>query len=414
MGRPQYIFSHLAIGLVLLAWVALAAPTTALAWEDHLSGWVQLEHQRTALSEEVSRLEKEHQKFVETIENLRRQYDRGEIGRRQLEEKLRENQRLVQSLEQLQRRVRDLDGRQDELRQVILDGFDERRAELERELREVPASERAAVVTRLNELQERRSQFAVPLPEADQQRIDAALALARGVADDHPRAMLSAADELEDTHDQLAARLQGIESRISQLEQTRALRRQSHHFGTFDRFFDEGERGRTIARFEQAVQTDTSDRGEEATTEESAPEQPATEESAAEPGAAPSPDPMEEGDDAVETGADYGFDSDADDPSPSPGGNDGGQHDHSDAPPASDEPTVGDNEDRGFFDDESQEFETVIIQSEPTEDSPSTFSDRELDRDLRRLRQERERLEEQADELRRQADELRRRAVEVH
>ena len=379
---------NLPVALIAFAAILLmAAP--ALGEEpdagEHLAQWERLEYQRVSLMGELENLEGEHQNFVETIENLKAQHARGEVSRRKLEDKLRQNLRIVRALEQLQGQLRDVDAEQASLRGEILDHFDDRRRQLEEDLRQAPSDERAELVVKLNELQDERAKYTVPLPEADQRRVERALADARQISDDHPRAMLSAADELDDTSDQLQSRLAGIQRRIDQLEQARALHRQSQQFGAFDRFFDEGERGRTIARYEQTVQSE----------ESTDPSSPSSNSGTDEEAYAPS----ENGVDTVAE-AEPGADPESEDdfvPVDSPPDEFGGGE-HQDSTERSEEP----------------ETETVVIESEPTDDGTSYFSDRGMERDLIRLQQERDQLEEQAEELRQKADELRRKAEESY
>lgn len=387
---------------------------TAVAYADDaetaekFAQWERLEHERSSLVGQLGDLEEEHQKSVEAIEKLKAAYEAGDASRGDLEDELRDNHRTVESLEQLQSDLRDVDARQTRLRSRILDALDERRDDLEQQLREADADKRQDVLDELNDVQRQRSEFALPIPETDQRRVDAAVADARAVADGHPREMLAAADELEDTEQQLSDRLQALEQRIDQLERARAIQRQSRQFGEFDRFFDESDRSRTIAEQQQAVgadpQQDQNDDSDLATI----PRQPPDEirDNVNEPaGGEEDESPPDENqgiegefaDDNDTEEDDYVGSDPSSDPS-DPGGADG------------DEP--GDDP----FDD-SEETETVTIESDTdpaTGDDTSYFSDRALQEDIERLRQERESLEQQAEELRRKSEQLREDAEEAY
>ncbi len=386
---------------------------TAVAYADDaetaekFAQWERLEHERSSLVGQLGDLEEEHQKSVEAIEKLKAAYEAGDASRGDLEDELRDNHRTVESLEQLQSDLRDVDARQTRLRSRILDALDERRDNLEQQLREADADDRQEVLDELNDVQRQRSEFALPIPETDQRRVDAAVADARAVADGHPREMLAAADELEDTEQQLSDRLQALEQRIDQLERARAIQRQSRQFGEFDRFFDESDRSRTIAEQQQAVGADPQQDQDDDSDLATIPRQPPDEirDNVEEPTGGQddyAPQDANADDNAMEDGTegeedDYVGSDPSSDPS-DPGGADG------------DEP--GDDP----FDD-SEDTETVTIESDTdpaTGDDTSYFSDRALQEDIERLRQERESLEQQAEELRRKSEQLREDAEEAY
>lgn len=374
----------LLVGLALIA--LLTAPTVAQAIEDDLpiEEWSALESERNQLLEKLESLEREHQEFVVTLENLKDRHSRGEISRRQLEDRLREHLRMVEELEEIQRELRSVDEDRDQLRSQILDQLEGHQRLLEHEARQASPRRRAEIVQELNSVQRMRRQFVAPVPEADEQRVSQVLAMARELADSHPRAMLSAVDELEDTQDQVLARLEAVEARIDRLEQLRALQRQSRQFAELDEFFDESDRGRQVTQFEQAVTT--GDGGED------------TSDTAG-------------GDSDEEVTATPEMD-DGMDHDPHSGASDSG--DLEDSPPEGGQDFAGDPDSMDDpFGEERQETETIVIETDISADEDSSFlSDREMERDLRQLHRERRKLEEQADELRRQADELRDRADE--
>ena len=391
-------FHNLALPLALVAAISLIiAPTVAEAddWRDHLDDWERLEHQRSSLMQQVDELEAEHQKFVDDIEKLKDQRERGDASRSDLEDKLRKNHRTVEALEQLQRQMRDLDTEQARLRSRILDDIDTRRRALEDELREADDDERRRLVAELNELQQRRSDYSMPLPETDRKRVEQALADARKVSDGGPREMMAVADELEDTEQQLTERLEALDDQIRQLEQARAIHRQSRQFGEFDTFFDETDRRRTIADREQAVQSGDDGDDDDGGDVDLPPSRlnPAEEHQQDEQHG--------DVDEGMGAGDDY-------DPGDAP--DDGSDSAHGD--PVDDTDNFDHYDETGQEDDPfGTDTESVVIESETDpetgEDSPY-FSERAIEHDLELLEQERESLRKQAEELRQKADELRR------
>ncbi len=355
--------------LVVTALLFLGTSTVMAAdLDSQLVQWERLDHERAALIGQLKNLEQDHQESVDTIEKLKRRVDRGAASRSDLEEELRKNHRIVYDLEQLQRRLAALDDRQASLRSSLLDSFDERRQQLEQQLRQSSSSdERGEIVKELNDLQTQRQRFRAPLPEADQQRLEQILADARAVSGENPRAMLSAADELEDTREQLEARLRALDDRIRELEQARRLARHSRQFGQFDRFFDESDRSRTIADYQHTIEADeaVAHRGDDEALGSS------------------------DADDAL---AEFTDDAPESDPGSAP-------------PEPEPEPEPS-----------PTQTETIVIeaQTDPEQAETTYFDDRALERDLRRLQRERQGLEEQTRQIEEKADELRREAQQLY
>ncbi len=387
--------SHRALALLAaLVFSALVfSPPTAFAepWRSHVEAWEDLEGERSQLGARLQSLEIDHQNSVETIEDLRDLHARGQASRRDLDARLRENLRIVEELEALQRELNELNIQQEQLRSAILEGIEDHRRDLEENLRGASTSRRIQITMELNELQQERRRFSAPLPEADQARVAAALDAARHVQDGHPRAMLSAADELEDTEEQLLRRLAALDHRIAELERARQLHRRDQAFAQTEDFFEEDHRSRTIARFEQTVEaeprqtrpdgrqppahTAADDAEFEEDFDSPAEQMPSDEEAAM---ADPSPVP-DDGEPQVGTGEEFGEDN-----------------------VGNDDPFVPETR-----------TERVVIESEIDPDTisgTSFFSEEALFRDLQRLRRERGELGEQAEELRERARELRDRA----
>lgn len=371
--------------LLLVVWTLFSLPALAMGadLQDELGRWERVQSERRLLQEELDALEKDHQNFVASIENLK---ERG-APRREQEALLRENLRTVEELEILQRQLRDLDLRQERIRGNILDGINAERTRLERALREAASRARIGIVIELNALQDQYRQFSSPLPEADQTRIAQVLAMAREVAHGHPRAMLSAADELEDTEARLRERLEGLNTQIARLERTRRVERRSETFSEINRFFDEEQRNRRIGSFEVASETpnsnDRSDSGNESRQESEAGDF-ADEDMAA--------DPAHNGGFVEMDGA------------AAPGGEEGspmGMDGEVEAAQPDDEPTEA----------PEAPMERVELRDRSGADMEDEYRGGGIvERDLQRLLRERRELEEQVEELRQQAEELRRRA----
>ncbi len=409
----RYLIKRLPILLLALATgVLISMPTLAQAeeWHDHLVTWETLEHQRVAVIDRLQNLEQDHQKFVEGIEKLKEEQAQGQRSRRELENKLRENLRTVEALEMIQRHLQDIEAEQAALRRTIVQAIDGKRDSLEEELRRASPERRLELVAELNELQATRGEYAAPLPEADQKRVTQALEMARQVSGDHPRTMLSAADELEDTEEQLLAHVEALNGQISQLEQARRLHRRSQAFGEYDRFFDEDQRGRTMARFETQASGTGGQGGARGQERRSIFDQPDRRrssdfESPPQGDAAPEEPESDRGYDEAEEGEDF---FDGSDPS-------AGMGDDAPEAPADSEPDEQFGPDETGSDPFEEHTETVVIERdiEPGDaQDVSYFSERAMERDLHRLLHERDGLKEKAEELREKANELRRRARE--
>lgn len=377
--------------VALLGALLLLAPSLAVAGElpAKMERWEAMEAQRQQLQGELGTLEREHQNFVRSIENLTA---RGG-ARREREALLRENLRTVEELEILQRQIRDLDLRQEGLRGDILEAIEGERRRLEAGLREAPGRARLGFVTELNALQEKRRSFSAPLPAADRARVESVLAMARTVQDGNPRAMLSAADELEDTEEQLLRRLEGLNQQIAQLERQRRVRRRSESFSEVNRFFDEDQRNRRIGSFEVASSTPRGEStgpasgGAESGGEESRNNEESQEDFSADAeGVQGSDDGLDESTDWV--GSEDGW--------------------------GENEP-VGEESGFGPEPSEPEEQRERIELRDPGSaevQDDSVGSERRVRRDLDRLLRERDEIEAKARELRREAEELRRRARE--
>jgi predicted nucleic acid-binding Zn-ribbon protein len=364
----------------------LSGLVTGGAYGESQAEYSKAMDEREALMGELARIEGQYQKFVGDIEKLKRNRADGLRDRRELEGLLRQSRQMADELEALQGRIRQVDGRLESQRRRILGAIDGRIAELERSIGSVPASERAQVVEQLNALKAERRRYAAPMPPLpDHRRVMEALEMASTLDEAHPAELLAAADELEDTEEQVRRRLAAIEERLAELQQARRLSRRASSFAREESFFEEGDRSRVIARYERVTRA-----------------------------GAEGP--------VVEGGASA--------PSSPTRGSDDGSFEAAPAPPGAEfdgAPAVGDSSAGGGDFDNAARGPEPIPHSPNFEDRRQTvvhgtdvdpskavgsvhFSDGNLDRNIRQLEEERRRLERQATELRRKADGLRKSA----
>ncbi|MFU8806145.1 MAG: hypothetical protein ACNA8W_20200 [Bradymonadaceae bacterium] len=349
--------------------------------------------ERERLMGELGRLEGEYQKFVADIEKLKRE-GQGVRSRRDLEGLLRQSRQISDELEGLQGRIRQVDGRMENQRTRILGALDKRIQELEISVASVPASERAEIVSQLNALRIERRKYATPMPPLpDHRRVMETLQMASALDSSHPAELLAAADELEDTEDQVRARLRAIEDRLGELQQARRLSRRAQSFSREESFFEEGDRSRLIARFDRGgARTEAG--GDEANSGDA---------------------DMEAGnnmvgDDEPALGAAPEADFSDDAPAPSAGYEDGARDSEPDptfGAPGTSEPPPPDN--TLPESNRTPVRETVVFESsvDPSRSVDNVyFNDGNLDRNIRSLEEERKRLERQAGELRHKADGL--------
>ena len=350
--------------------------------EEKIGRWESLEEDRVALVEELGTMERAHQNFVEAIENLT---SRSGARRERL---LTENLRVVEELERIQRQMGELTMAQEGVRGEILEAIEERRQELEADLRVASNRARFDYVVRLNDLQRERSRFSSSLPGRDQQRVEEVLATARQLEGGHPRAMLAVADELEDAEEALLRRLAGLDRQIAELERSRGMQRRSRSFGEVQNFFDEDQRNRQIGSSALASTTRGSDQ-----------EGPAS-------GGSQEQESFEEADEAMDAAPESGADFDFEESEPEVGGDDGFDD------PGED---MSFGADPAWEEEEPSEEERVELRDRLGADQGGegrALTGRVLERDLERLRRERREIREEAEKLRREAEKLRREARE--
>lgn len=345
----------------------------------------------------MKKLEAEHRRIVARIVALKQQ-GAGLTVRLALDELLRDAQRISDQLAAKQDQVRVIDNRLGAHRTQLISAIENSIQNLEIQLRSAPAQERGAIVRELNKLRTQRASYMVSLPEVPSlEDLRAALTLATKA--DSPDELHAVADELQDSEDQLRRRLAAIEARIDDLKKSKRLVRRAQGFTREERFFEETDRERTIARYERT------------TTSGQSSDSPQTPQSGSEsPNQAGSPEPTES------QNNDPGAFDDVANESLSPSFGSEADPDRGSTPPlsdASDFPSAAPDNGNDVF----ESTESILIQ---TAEDPSRAVDLNgqaanstLDGQIRNLESEKERLEKQAEMLKSRANDLRRRASDL-
>jgi len=344
--------------------------------------------ERNVVIDSMRKLEAEHRRIVTQITNLKRQNTNALTVRLALESLLRDAQRVSEQLAQKQEEIRVMDNRLTAHRAQLLSSIEGTIQHLESALRTVPANERARLVRELNQLRSERAKYSTPLPEAPSvEKLDAALTLAARA--DSPDDLHAAADELEDTEDKLRRRLAAVETRLEELKASKRLVRRAQGFSREERFFEETDRERVIARYERTTSTAT----------KTPTPQPSTSNNANTPAG-----PPEANDGQNNFAPSAGFDGDSDTLAGSP------------SREASDPLTSSDGFPREapMVDSVFETRESIIIQSasDPSRaiGGDSRTAEQPLDNQIRSLEEEKARLKNQADLLNKRATQLRTKA----
>lgn len=345
----------------------------------------------------MKKLEAEHRRIVARIVALKQQ-GAGLTVRLALDELLRDAQRISDQLAAKQDQVRVIDNRLGAHRTQLISAIENSIQNLEIQLRSAPAQERGSIVRELNQLRTQRASYMVSLPEVPSlEDLRAALTLATKA--DSPDELHAVADELQDSEDQLRRRLAAIEARIDDLKKSKRLVRRAQGFTREERFFEETDRERTIARYERT------------TTSGQSSDSPQTPQSGSEsPNQAGSPEPTES------QNNDPGAFDDVANESLSPSFGSEADPDRGSTPPlsdASDFPSAAPDNGNDVF----ESTESILIQ---TAEDPSRAVDLDgqaanstLDGQIRTLESEKKRLEKQAEMLKSRANDLRKRASDL-
>lgn len=252
---------NLVTALLIAAAVATTAPpVSALQQTDVAAAERQYEllsGERTRLLEQLGQLEDRYRGLVSRIERLKSDGAMGTLGGRiELQNLLTQSKAVADELDALQAKIRVVDNRMAGQRSVVVGGLDERVAGLERALASASPASRRAIVAELNALRRQRASYTTPLPEAPQAGdLHSAIRLAEEAS--HPEELLAAADELQDTEDQLRRRLAAIEAKLDDLRDAQALARRARSFSREEKFFEETDRDRVIARYDKVTVTST-------------------------------------------------------------------------------------------------------------------------------------------------------------
>ncbi|TXD38040.1 hypothetical protein FRC98_03845 [Lujinxingia vulgaris] len=363
--------------VALMLWSGAAIGQTL---PEAQQGWEQSQRSVEQARQRLERALGEYQKSVERLEKLKADEARGQASRRQLEEALRQSHTLVEGVREHQIALLTQQAELERARQSLIDALAARRAELEQRVARSSGSEQLALIEELNALSRTQAQVRDVAPGVDPQRVERVLADAHLVEGGHPRDLLAVADELEDTEAQLRERLTTVETRLNELERSRALMRRARDFSTRERFFEENDRARAIARQEREVANGDTPRGDQ----EGVP--------VSEDAASPDPQPGAPTDD---------FDSSGEDPNVGSGDFDTPEAEPTPEPGADFEPST----------------ERVLIESlvdpQQIDESAPALSEDQTERNVRALRRERERLEAQVEELRERARQLREEAEDA-
>lgn len=237
--------------------VAQAVPAAGAPARLEVAGLEALEQeweaamgQRRELEAVMKDLDRSYQQVLGRIDELKRGGVEG-LERRELERLLRQARKLGEQLEALERQIQQLDERLARLSAQIVEVLDVERARLERQLVRAEPRERAELVGQLNELGRERARYARPLPRVDRERVGSMLDDADGLED--PGDMLAMADELQDTEAEIRRKLDAVSAQLEALRKRQRLLRRARQFSREERFFEEGDRGRTYASRERAA-----------------------------------------------------------------------------------------------------------------------------------------------------------------
>ncbi|MEZ4460627.1 MAG: hypothetical protein R3E66_13045 [bacterium] len=215
-------------------------------YEGELSG-------RQELIGQMKALEVKHRGVVSRITQLK-QAPNTLTNRLVLDDLLRQSKQLSDELAGLQSKLKTLDGKINTQRAKTVTGLEKHMKQLEASLASASPSDRAKTVNTLNALRKTRAEYEAPLPAAPSVGdLNAALTLAERAQD--PDELLAAADELLDSEDQLRRRLGAIDQRLDELKQSKRLSRRASSFAREERFFEETDRDRVIARYEKTTTT---------------------------------------------------------------------------------------------------------------------------------------------------------------
>lgn len=234
-------------GLFLIGMLGMST-AHASSYEEALQSYETTLESRQQLVQELNELEKRHGRLVDRITAMKRDSTSGITTRLALEDLLSQSNDLSNELNRINDRLRRVEETLGARRKVVLKTIDKRIQTLERSLANADARQRRRTVASLNSLKAQRQAFAAPLPgRPTRNEVDATLTLAQQA--ESPDELLAAVDEIEDTEAQLQRRLKAIDSRLSDLKQSRRLLRRASDFAAEERFFEEADRERVIARF---------------------------------------------------------------------------------------------------------------------------------------------------------------------
>lgn len=379
--------------------------------DDLRDQYEQTLQKRQKLVDEMEGLKHEYDQLVRRIEQLKTEGTQEIDNRLSVQQLLSRSRDVADKLEERQRKLGRIDAHLGDLEGRIVEEIDRMTQRIEQRLAEVSASERSALVEQLNRLQEIRQQHRAPLPEApDTGEINDTLQMAAEVQTGHPEQMQAAADELQDTEDQVRKRLEAIEQKLQNLHDTRTLSRRARTFQSEEQFFDEEARPRVVGRHRDSDNSNSSSDspssgpgdgdGLAGSPQRGSGSDDSSQADPSEPGAAP---PEESPTNTPDDGTRFdGAEPEAGDRPREPARAPENGTSSGDGTGASTDPFADDN--------------SVILENDtdPSTSISSGFeSDDALEERIERLERERERLENQAEKLEDKAESLQNRADDV-
>lgn len=384
--------------------VAQEQPQAASELGELRLSWRRLDERHKQLAGAMGKLEGEHVQLTQSIEQIKRKGVTS-FNRAQLRDLLRQGRKGAERLGVLQDQLREIEGEQGKIGARLISRLDAERDGLERRLLATPLAARAALVRQLNALSAERATYATraAAPQVNRAKLDAILKLAAEL--DDPAHMRGMADELDDAEEKVRAELAQLDHQLDTLRARQRLLRRARGFAREERFFEESDRNRVVARVTRTTTTASSDRPNTATDGKT------TEQGAQQGGGQPAEDSTNSTDELASgaqnnaaspprTDSPGGFNSDNASPDPSPN-----------TPTTTPTPPTNDRTSGG---DPTLTHDTLIVTREA---DPATVSRSNapapvaIDAHIKQVEQERKALSKRAEALRARARTLRERAT---
>lgn len=203
---------------------------------------------RKKAQSQIAALERQYDALTAKIDRLKRQ-GISNLNRGELQDLYRQGRRLAEQLGQVQQGIQQRDERMERLAAGIMAQYDVKMRQLERDLVSAKGSERGKLIGQLNQLSRQRAEYAQPLPQLDNKRVEAMLRTSEGL--DNPDDMLAMADELQDAEQEVLKKLGWVNERLDELKSRKRLLQRASAFSREESFFEESARSRALARIER-------------------------------------------------------------------------------------------------------------------------------------------------------------------